>query len=78
MIAAVANIGMKDQTVNAKFKPFKEARNLIRHGGTRSEIPPGVGLRIGQHTMDGFIENMDGFFPHYFTADLGMPKNYHQ
>jgi hypothetical protein len=55
ILAAVSNIGIKDQTVNAKWKPFKKARKLIKHGGTKSEIPPGVGLRIGQHTMDEFI-----------------------
>jgi hypothetical protein len=28
--------------------------------------------------MDGFIANMDGFFPHYFTADLNLPRTHHQ
>ena len=81
MLAAVANIGMKESAVvEAKYRPFKEAKKLMRHGGTKlsTRIYPGVGLRIGQHTMDGFIKNMDGFFEHEFVTDLGLPKNYHQ
>jgi hypothetical protein len=50
MIAAVANFGMKENSVvEAKYRPFKEAKNFIRNGGNKLSIniPPGVGLRIG-------------------------------
>jgi hypothetical protein len=84
VLATMANVGLRYDTSvaakkhNAVHNKIKKAKNLMRGGGAISDVPPGVGLRIGQHTMDAFIANMDGFFPQYFVADLALPVNHHQ
>lgn len=60
LLAAIAGTNMKQPTVKAAGMD-----SIIREDQINrlADQAPGVGLRIGQHTMDKFIANMDGFFP---------------